>query len=152
MSWFTTCVVLSLQMKGLREFPDDVKGAGDVLSHLSKSQNCMYNPDSRDPWIDVNKTLIRHKIVIAMSCHRQSWGLGCPSIDSIQLEFDFLYLHIEAKLTINKILPLISSWPSMSWRMACGLLPGPRLNIKTFFPRYGDSHVKDKTVARPSYF
>ena len=29
--------------------------------------------------------------------------------------------------------------------------PGSRLNIKTVFPRYGDSHVKDKTVARPSY-
>ena len=28
---------------------------------------------------------------------------------------------------------------------------GPHLNIKTIFPRYGDSHVKDKTVARPSY-
>ena len=28
---------------------------------------------------------------------------------------------------------------------------GPRLNIKTVFPRYGDSHVKDKTVMRPSY-
>ena len=28
---------------------------------------------------------------------------------------------------------------------------GPRLNIKTVFPRYGDSHVKDKTVSRPSY-
>ena len=25
------------------------------------------------------------------------------------------------------------------------------LNIKTVFPRYGDSHVKDKTVVRPSY-
>ena len=24
--------------------------------------------------------------------------------------------------------------------------PGPRLNIKTVFLRYGDSHVKDKTV------
>ena len=23
---------------------------------------------------------------------------------------------------------------------------GPRLNIKTVFPRYGDPHVKDKTV------
>ena len=29
--------------------------------------------------------------------------------------------------------------------------PGPRLNINTIFSRYGDSHVKDKTVARPSY-
>ena len=22
----------------------------------------------------------------------------------------------------------------------------PHINIKTFFPRYGDSHIKDKTV------
>ena len=29
--------------------------------------------------------------------------------------------------------------------------PGACLNIKTIFPRYGDSHVKDKTVVRPSY-
>ena len=29
--------------------------------------------------------------------------------------------------------------------------PGPRLNMKTVYPMYGDSHVKDKTVARPSY-
>ena len=28
---------------------------------------------------------------------------------------------------------------------------GPGLNIKTTFPSYGDSHVKDKTAARPSY-
>ena len=33
------------------------------------------------------------------------------------------------------------------------MMPGTRarLNIKTVFPRYGDSHVKDKTVERPSY-
>ena len=30
-------------------------------------------------------------------------------------------------------------------------LSGSRFNIKTVFPRYGDSHVKDKTVERPSY-
>ena len=29
--------------------------------------------------------------------------------------------------------------------------PGPHLIIKTVFPRYGDSHIKDKTVVRPSY-
>ena len=28
------------------------------------------------------------------------------------------------------------------------MLAGPRLNIKTVFPRYGDSHVKDKTVGK----
>ena len=30
-------------------------------------------------------------------------------------------------------------------------IPGPCLNIKTIFPRHGDSHVKDKTVTRLSY-
>ena len=33
----------------------------------------------------------------------------------------------------------------------CGranLATGPRFNIRTVFPRYGDSHVKDKTVSR----
>ena len=34
------------------------------------------------------------------------------------------------------------------WSCWC---PGPRFNIKTAFPMYGDSHVKDKTVVRPSY-
>ena len=29
--------------------------------------------------------------------------------------------------------------------------PGPCLDIKTIFPSLGDSHVKDKTVTRPSY-
>ena len=29
--------------------------------------------------------------------------------------------------------------------------PGPWSNIKTVFPWYGDSHVKDTTVVRPSY-
>ena len=29
--------------------------------------------------------------------------------------------------------------------------PGPRLNIKSVSPSYGDFRVKDKTVARPSY-
>ena len=28
---------------------------------------------------------------------------------------------------------------------------GPRLNIKSVFPRYGESHVKDKMIPRPSY-
>ena len=30
-------------------------------------------------------------------------------------------------------------------------LPGPRLSMNTILPRYADSHVKDKTVMRPSY-
>ena len=34
-------------------------------------------------------------------------------------------------------------WTDMTWD------PGTHLNIKTVFPRYGDSHVKDKTVVGP---
>ena len=30
--------------------------------------------------------------------------------------------------------------------------PVPCLDVYTVFPMYADSHVKDKTVARPSYF
>ena len=37
-------------------------------------------------------------------------------------------------------------WPEYSWR------PGPRHNIRTVFPSYGDFHVKDKTVAFYIYF
>ena len=40
-------------------------------------------------------------------------------------------------------------WPSQLCRFQkCWAIrrPGPRINIKTVFPRYGDSHVKDKTV------
>ena len=33
----------------------------------------------------------------------------------------------------------------------CASEPGPRLNIKDRLSRYGDSHVKDKTVGRKSY-
>ena len=40
--------------------------------------------------------------------------------------------------------PIESQWGSQKY-------PGSRLNKKTVFPRYGDSHVKDKTVGRLSY-
>ena len=45
------------------------------------------------------------------------------------------------------ILPLEPKWQ----RIIDPLVVRARLNIKTVFPCYGNSHVKDKTVARPSY-
>ena len=52
------------------------------------------------------------------------------------------------------VYPRVYKW-QMSGNVASGELgeldPGPCLNIKTVFPRNGDSHVKDKTVVRPSY-
>ena len=35
--------------------------------------------------------------------------------------------------------------------MGCTVPSGPCLNVKTVVPKYGDSHVKNKTVSRPSY-
>ena len=39
----------------------------------------------------------------------------------------------------------------ISWCRTEQSEPGPHFNKKTVFPRHGDSHVKDKTVARPSH-
>ena len=41
-------------------------------------------------------------------------------------------------------------WACM-WTRARALRSGLHLNIKAVFPRYGETHVKDKTVARLSY-
>ena len=38
-------------------------------------------------------------------------------------------------------------WLLVAWQRK---EPGSRLNIKTVLPMYEDSHVKDKTVVRPS--
>ena len=51
------------------------------------------------------------------------------------------FLELLCWYLIIKLLKLLQ----LTWRS------GSCLNIKTVFPRYGDSHVKDKTVARPSY-
>ena len=42
-------------------------------------------------------------------------------------------------------------WPGDMVDWFLGMCPGCRLNIKTAFPRFGDSHVNDKMVVRPSY-
>ena len=55
----------------------------------------------------------------------------------------------------------VTSWRSCTWQPRHNvsrknkanwpMRHGPGINIKTVFSRYGDSHVKDKTVARPFY-
>ena len=52
----------------------------------------------------------------------------------------------------SQVFTVVVYWRNMWSLLSVTLItPGPRLNIKTIFPRYGDSHVKDKTVARLSY-
>ena len=60
---------------------------------------------------------------------------------------------------INEIIWLYGlSWQEeSSWicevnsKICVYLVPGGRLNIKMLSYQYRDSHVKDKTVSRPSY-
>ena len=47
--------------------------------------------------------------------------------------FEYVFSAVDVLLTLIQLSP--------------GLYP----NIKTIFPRYGDSHVKHKTALRPSY-
>ena len=49
------------------------------------------------------------------------------------------------------LLTAIPQWETCIHWCLLQLHPGPHFNIKTVFPKYEDSHVKDKTVARPSY-
>ena len=61
-----------------------------------------------------------------------------PLTESIQMRYSWSEMASQLKAMYH--IPLTILKP-----------PGPRLNVRTVFPRYGDSHVKDKTVARPSY-
>ena len=50
----------------------------------------------------------------------------------------------EIRNALNSKGSLFGDWPEVWCR------PGPRLNTKTVFLRYGDSHFKDKTVGETS--
>ena len=54
--------------------------------------------------------------------------------------WDTLYVNIDISLTAGIT---ILKWFSQ--------LPGPRLNINIVFPKYGDSHVKNKRFGSPYY-
>ena len=51
--------------------------------------------------------------------------------------------------TVDIVRNLLKSADTIMTKLSVG--PRPHLNIKTVFPRYGYSNIKDKTVARPSY-
>ena len=93
---------------------------------------------------------------------KQSWGwwfetpsrplLHQSNVRPISSSASFL-VHIWSSSSILAILRLTSA--SCSQRdgldhsqvtINVQIYPGPCINIKTVFPRYGDSHVKDKTV------
>ena len=93
----------------------------------------------------------------------QAFSLCCnwPDIRSIlDLWYTFYHLSFEEHVSVQLLTGIVHHPVNVPWWsivmsdgrlpwMRCG--PGPCLNIRTIFPRYGDSHVKDETVARLSY-
>ena len=69
----------------------------------------------------------------------------CMEFQTVPLKFHTKYLTHTLKSVFE-----MTTWDKTFYRLIIRS-PGPRLNIKTVFPRYGDSHVKDETVTRPSY-
>ena len=68
----------------------------------------------------------------------------------------FIVLSCECDLLLSQEQPTVMHLNILSFlneadKQTAGWSPGPHLNIKTIFPRYGDSHVKDKAVVRLSY-
>ena len=82
-------------------------------------------------------------------------------------EFDINQSYIFWPFSRETFFMRLKAWLTMSYYIECtqdiylirklmwyilGICkPGPWFNIKTVFLRYGDSHVKDKAVAKPSY-
>ena len=56
-------------------------------------------------------------------------------------------LHLPGRLAAHLWTTALAAAPAVTSRKHTGLC----LNIKTIFRRYGDSHVKDKKITRPSY-
>ena len=50
-----------------------------------------------------------------------------------------------AEVAVRYEFLLCCNWSRSIWWFADGMIPGPRLNIKTVLSTYGDFHVKDKT-------
>ena len=60
----------------------------------------------------------------------------------------FFLLSVRTRCGVTVIHTNCCWW--VRWKQrSCWTRAGPLLNIKTVFPRYGDSHARDKTIVRP---
>ena len=104
--------------------------------HMSRHSMCM--PCwSGDGW---------HFICIKLMC------IIGNAIDMVYEHVIAFCLHVTGLHLTQHLYPCFTSTPCPPQTCPCVLKPGPRLNIKTIFPRYGESKIKDKTVMRLSYF
>ena len=90
----------------------------------------------------------QHKIIPAMLC----WKSDVNSSPSVQVWLHVTSGQCSIPHEANFAWEALPRGPRLLPSCVASMeIPGPCLNIKTIFLRYGDSHVKDKTVARPSY-
>ena len=100
-----------------------------------------------------------NRFLIWQASPQQCYRAGCQ----ISKWYEHLKQHCNLEALFDRMTIAIAYWDyylaftstdgrhrlfGRHWSCWC---PRSRFNIKTVIPMYGDSHVKDKTVARPSY-
>ena len=108
------------------------------ICHCSHLWKCLMNPGKRkkscfQPWVECSFCLFRCGNTMSV-CH----------IKGMQWAIVFSCHSFSLNLTWKLSPQLSKCWEFLQD-------PGPRLNIKTVLPTYGDFHVKDKTAVRTSY-
>ena len=77
--------------------------------------------------------------------------LRAPILELVRMDYQYLTMLVWARILVAIARPGRFDEPNFThWMLfqLCVVSPsGPRLNIKTVFPMYGDSHFKDKTVS-----
>ena len=137
----------------------DMGSANERRRYIVTSSLIACGHTKNDPWL-------------AMAFHLILWPINLVSFQAYHEAFDMLFIPtmLIIYVVVCFLFSCVAAWETWSWCMCydsssllfstCGLVSfdvslcwysGPRLDIKTVFPRYGDSHVKDKAVARPSY-
>ena len=144
-----------------------------VAGWYNETGECMFIPRAllKTGWLHL-KSIKKHHEVLSQHCN------GTANLLLSQVRHDFSHIDIKpsscfyntfrnklqwnfnrnTKLLVHKNAAENIVWEMGAilsrWRWAnitCLSPPGLRVNIKTVLPGYRNSHIKDKTVLRPSY-
>ena len=118
--------------------------------HMYKNDNLWYKPNFSEYFSDnivgYETTDFFAETVIVCLVKR---GLDCylktPGTQTNQIPGEISRLVTHRNPAVHHRVPCtgaVRGWPHETWS---------RFNVKTVFLTYGDPHVNDKTVARPSY-
>ena len=134
-----------------------------TLKHCINSQNLLHSPQLSIVYYEYSQcpfsiyawarsAPMREDIIYLISC-LIGWDLVQPqeenqSCSLTQCNLWYCIQHSKEKVDSRSNIEHTKDTPCLALP---GKLSWPCLNIKTVFPRYGYSHVKDKKVTRPSY-